>query len=400
MQPVIIIHHHEIILKGDNRQFFERRLQQNIQLALAGILPPDAVRGGYGKFFIFFEDNGKIPIITERITKVFGIANICFGMKIEQDVDEMCRTAEMLLKDLQFKTIRVDARRPDKNFPVRSMEINSKVGAHICHVFGVRANLTSPDATVYIEVVDGFAYVYCSKIEGAKGLPSGVSGRVVALLSAGFDSPVAAWQIMKRGAHCVFVHFHSLPYTSQQSIEQVRQLVNVLTQFQFSSKLLFIPFADIQQEIVLKTPPPFRVLMYRRMMVRIAEAIAQREKAEALITGEAVGQVASQTLRNIHVIDDAATLPILRPLSGADKEETMAFARRIGTFEISNEPYDDCCSFLAPRSPSTWATLSEIHEAEAKLDVPLLIQKGLGAAETEMFYYPVPKAEVVSAETA
>jgi thiamine biosynthesis protein ThiI len=211
---------------------------------------------------------------------------------------------------------------------------------------------------------------------------------VVSLLSAGFDSPVASWQMMKRGASVVFVHFHSMPYTSVNSIDQVRQLVQILTKYQFNSKLYLVPFADVQNQIVLGTMQSLRVILYRRMMLRIAEAIAHKEKAEALVTGEAVGQVASQTLRNIRVINTVATLPVLRPLSGTDKEETMALARTIGTYDISKEPYDDCCSFLAPRKPATWANFHDVQQAETQLNIDNLVHVAVEAITSELFSMP------------
>jgi tRNA uracil 4-sulfurtransferase len=273
------------------------------------------------------------------------------------------------------------------------MAVNGEVGAHLCEHFGVRANLSKPDETIFIEIADGTAFVYRSKQSGAGGLPSGVSGKVITLLSAGFDSPVAAWKIMKRGATNVFIHFHSMPYTSRHSVDQVRQIVGVLTQYQLHSKLYIVPFADLQNEIVLKTPQHLRVVLYRRFMLRIAELIAHDEKAEALVTGEAVGQVASQTLRNIRNIEAAVTLPILRPLSGTDKEETMALARRIGTHDISKEPYDDCCSFLAPRRPETWSKIDEIMDAESRLDIPLMLEQVLAKITKEQFSYPSANEE-------
>jgi thiamine biosynthesis protein ThiI len=232
-------------------------------------------------------------------------------------------------------------------------------------------------------------------MKGAGGLPVGASGKVVSLLSAGIDSPVSSWQMMKRGANVIFVHFHSMPYTSVNSVDQVKQLVNILTRYQFRSKLYLVPFAEAQNEIVLQAPQALRIILYRRMMVRIAERIAFQEKAEALVTGEAVGQVASQTLRNIRVINEAATLPILRPLSGFDKEETMAIARSIGTYDISKEPYDDCCSFLAPRKPSTWASAEEVSSAETKFDIEHLIQLTLSKTTTETFTYPIVQQDAL-----
>jgi len=388
MQPVIIVHHHEITLKGGNRPHFEKQLLRNVRLATADLIPPNAFSGGYGRFVVDVPPDASSDVIAERLTTVFGLSNVCTGVRVAQDVGLFAEAAERLLEGESFRTIRVDTRRPDKNFLIRSMEVNVRVGEHLCRRFGVRANLTNPDQTIFIEIVDGVAYVYRSKLKGAGGLPVGISGRVVSLLSAGFDSPVASWQIMKRGASVVFVHFHSMPYTGENSIDQVRQLAELLTRHQFLSKLYLVPFADVQQEIVLHAPQSLRVILYRRMMIRIAEAIGRRERVEALVTGESVGQVASQTLRNIRVIDEAATLPILRPLAGADKEETIAIARRIGTHDISKEPYDDCCSFLAPRKPETWAKREEVIMAEEKLDIPTLVQRALSDATLEHFSFP------------
>jgi len=390
MQSVIIVHHHEIVLKGENRRYFEQRLLENIRKVLADVIPHLSITGGYGRFVINLNSPLEIETIINRLNYVFGLANICVGVKVEQNLESIVDASISLLEGIEFKTIRVDARRPDRNFPISSMELNSKVGAAICEKFSVHANLKNPDETIFIEVVDGSAFVYRTKIQGAGGLPSGISGKVVSLLSAGFDSPVASWQMMKRGANVIFVHFHSLPYTSQNSIEQVKKLVEILTRYQFSTRLYLIPFAEIQNEIVLQTPMPLRVILYRRMMVRIAESIAQIEKAEALVTGEALGQVASQTLRNIRNIDNVSTLPILRPLSGNDKEETMAIAKKIGTYEISKEPYDDCCSFLAPRKPDTWSNIKEIEDAESKLNIPTLLESVKSKYSVENFYFPMP----------
>lgn len=395
MKPVIIVHHHEITLKGNNRQKFERLLLKNVRRSLADLLPSSAIDGGYGKFIIHLEAESQTDVITARLANVFGLANICTGLQVNQSMDEFTEAAINLLEGKTFRTMKVETRRPDKNFLPRSMEVSRIVGGLVCDRFNVRAKMDHPDETVFIEIVDGKANVFCSKLKGAGGLPSGVSGRVVSLLSAGFDSPVASWQIMKRGATVIFVHFHSMPYTSQNSVDQVCELVEKLTRYQLKSKLYLIPFADVQNEIVQKTPPPLRVILYRRMMVRIAENIAKREKAEALVTGDAVGQVASQTLRNIRAINNAATLPILRPLAGMDKEETMAIARNIGTFDISKEPYDDCCSFLAPRSPETWANLDSVDEAEKALNIPELLSMGMQSMEIEKFIFPQVKEEEI-----
>ena len=400
MKPVIILHHHEIILKGDNRGFFERQLLNNLHKISAGITPPPSYSGGYGKFIVDIDGISTVDLLEERLTKVFGIANVCSGLQVRQDVEEYCLAAGELLSGMEFKTIRVETKRADKNFAVRSMEVNARVGEYICHRFNVRGNMSSPDETIYISIVDGAAYVYRSRVKGAGGLPVGVSGKVVGLLSAGFDSPVACWQMIKRGANVIFVHFHSMPYTSQNSVDQVRRLAEILATYQMDSKLFLIPFAEIQQEIILKSPQSLRVILYRRFMLRIAEEIARRDKAEALVTGESVGQVASQTLRNIRAIDEAAIYPVLRPLSGMDKEETVAIARKIGTFDISKEPYDDCCSYLAPRKPATWAQLDEVIDAEAALDVGALVSLALSLLSTEHFRYPSARRNQLVETTA
>ncbi len=388
MKPVVIVHHHEITLKGDNRRFFEQVLMRNVRTSLSGLSPAVNVRGGYGRFVLEVGADAHPDEVAQRLRLVFGLANICSGVEVEQNIDVFCRTAGELLQGREFKTIKVHTSRPDKRFPISSMDVNAKVGEYLCGKFGVRANLSDPDETVHIEIVDGVAYVYCSKLDGAGGLPVGVSGKVVSLLSAGFDSPVASWRMMKRGATVIFVHFHSIPYTSSDSLDQVKQLVTSLTRYQYHSRLYLVPFAGVQQEIVMKSPESLRVILYRRMMLRIAEAIAKQEQAEALVTGEAVGQVASQTLRNIRIIDEAATYPILRPLSGNDKEETMSIARSIGTFEISEEPFDDCCSFLAPRRPETWAREKDVIDAEAKLEVSHLVESAMAGISRENYHYP------------
>jgi thiamine biosynthesis protein ThiI len=388
MKEVFIVHHHEITLKGENRSYFERQLLRNIRSSIADFLPGDNVKGGYGRFLIELDIDSQRDEILNRVMRVFGLSNICVGVKVEQDLQTFCSAAEALLIDKSFKTIKIDTRRPDKRFSVRSMEVNRRVGEYVCRRFEVRADMTNPDEVVYIEIVDGSAYIYLTKLPGLGGLPVGTSGKLVSLLSAGFDSPVASWMMMRRGAIVHAVHFHSMPYTGMESVDQVRQLAQCLAQYQMGMKVYLVPFAPVQQEIVQRSPQPLRVILYRRMMLRIAEAIAKKEKAEGIVTGESVGQVASQTLRNIRAINEVASLPVYRPLAGTDKEEIIALARKIGTHDISSEPFDDCCSFLAPRSPETWADIEQVHQAEGHLDVPGLIADTLSHAEKEQFVYP------------
>lgn len=389
MKPIIVVHHHEIGLKGKNRGYFEKHLLRNVRLTLKGLLPQNAVTGGFGRFIIYTDSNKQATDeIIWRLKKVFGLSNICFGFETGQSIEAFNSIAESLLKDKSFSTICVKTSRANKAYPKTSVEVNKEVGAFLCTRFNVRANLSQPDETIFIEIVDKLAYVYLSKIPGAGGLPAGISGRVVSLISAGFDSPVASYKIMKRGAYVVYVHFHSYPFVSRNSIDQVQKILEQLTQYQYFSKLYLVPFAECQQDIVLKTPQPLRVILYRRMMVRVAERIAINEKANALVTGESLGQVASQTLRNIRVINNAAKLPILRPLVGSDKEEIIDVARKIETYDICKEPYDDCCSFLTPRNPETWADPAAIAEAESQFDVNDWIEKLLEKTEKTEFKFP------------
>jgi thiamine biosynthesis protein ThiI len=403
MKQAVLIHYHEIALKGKNRPVFERKLEENIKKALKELVEPKAVRREYG-YFIIQIDNGEhvkkkivkrerdFPLtvdppaeITERLKKVFGIAYLAFAIQAKLSINSFCKAASELLKDKGFKTFKVKTRRSDKKFPLSSQEINQKVGKFIKESFKKRVNLTNPDLTVYTEVGPQKALVYLQKIPGAGGLPIGTAGKVAALISAGFDSPVASWYLMKRGARAIFIHFHSYPFISPASIDQAKELVEILTSWQFESTLYLVPFAPVQKTIATKCPTSLRVLLYRRMMIRIAEMIAGREKARALVTGESLGQVASQTLPNIRVIDEAAKRPILRPLIGMDKTEIIKKARQIGTYEISVQPYDDCCSFLMPRHVTTAANLREVKEAEKALHIPKLTKDTLSQVEKQKF---------------
>lgn len=388
MNPLVIIHYHEISLKGRNRKFFEDTLRLNIARTLKGIVPTSSVKRGYGRMMVWLprdtaHDSPMVAEVQRRLQKIFGIANSAVGSATQLSIEAICQTAEALLQGQTFETFAIDTKRADKSFPLTSPQVDQQVGAYIKEQFQKGVNLSDPDITVTVEIVSGEAYVHTGKIPGPGGLPVGVSGKVVSLLSAGFDSPVASYQVMKRGAEVIFIHFHSYPYVSQNSICQVRELVKVLTQYQFESILYLLPFAETQKVIVSNAPSPLRIILYRRMMLRVAEAIARKEKAEALVTGENLGQVASQTLRNINVINQVATLPILRPLIGEDKREIIEFARRIGTYDISSEPYDDCCSFLTTRNPETWAKPDEVISAEAKLDIRAMVESLLADAVQE-----------------
>jgi len=290
----------------------------------------------------------------------------------------------------EFGSFRITARRAFKTFPMTSVEMNRDLGAHVLSLRPqCRVSLEHPECNVHVEVLPGEAFVYADRDPGAGGLPVGASGTVAALLSGGIDSPVAAWRLMKRGCRVVFVHFHSVPYLPDLSRPKVRDLVARLTQWQYYSRLFLVPFGEIQREVVLSVPPPTRVVVYRRLMVRIGERLARHAGAPALVTGESLGQVASQTLANITRIDEVASMPILRPLIGMDKLEITDQARALGTFEISIEPDADCCTLFTPRHPDTRVQSAQVAALEARLDIERLVTLGVESAEQEVFDFPV-----------
>ena len=289
-----------------------------------------------------------------------------------------------LIKNKKFKTFRITAQRSQKNFPMTSEEINKEVGAYIVEKSKKKVKLTNPDVNCFIEIVDGRAFVYLEKIKGPGGMPVGSNGKALVLLSGGIDSPVAAYYALKRGVKVDFIHFHSMPYTMPASVEKVKDLAKTLEKFQSASKIYLIPLADIQEKTVSKTPEKLRIILYRRMMLRIAEKLARDNKYLALYTGESVGQVASQTLENIKVIEETIKLPILRPLIGFDKEDIIEKAKEIGTYEISILPHEDCCTRFIPKHPETKANLKEVQEAEKKMDIKKMVREAIKKTEVSM----------------
>lgn len=378
----IVLHYSEIGVKGGNRKFFENQLAKNIRAAL-GDLFPARVQRVFGRFVIPLAGEVDWPAVSARLQKVVGLANFALAEMAAQDAEQIVEAACRQMQGEQFSTFRVTTRRIQKSFPLSSDALSAKVGEAIRRQSGATVDLDHPDAVCFIEIVDNFALVYREKLPGLRGLPVGGSGKAVSLLSAGIDSPVASYKIITRGVKLIFVHFHSIPYTSPASLNNAKRLVERLAEYQLSAKLYCVPFLEIQQAILLSAPAEYRVVLYRRAMLRIAEKIAKKEKAQALVTGESIGQVASQTLANLRVINEAVELPVLRPLSGSSKEEIIALARQIGTFEISTEPYEDCCSLFVPAHPVTAALPGMVREAEAKLDWKTLQAGALKGAEVE-----------------
>jgi thiamine biosynthesis protein ThiI len=384
----VIVHYQEIALKGRNRPWFVARLVRNLREATAD-MDVREVRALMGRIELLLGPAARWPDVRERVSRVFGIGNFARAGRAPLDVDLI---AAEILRDLDPanpRSFRVSARRADKRFPLTSPQIEREVGGRIKMARGWHVDLDEPELTINVELLTNEAFYSFGKEPGAGGLPSGTSGRVACLLSGGIDSPVAAWRLMHRGCRVIFVHFHSYPILSRASQEKVRELVTLLTRFQLRSTLLLVPFGEIQQQVVLSVAPPLRVVIYRRLMMRIAEAIARAHRARALVTGEVVGQVASQTLENLSAINDVATLPVLRPLIGMDKEEITVEARRLGTYPISIIPDQDCCTLFTPRHPATKARMPDVRKAEAALPIDEIVGNAAAGATMEEFKFPV-----------
>jgi len=382
-----LIRYHEIALKKGNRQYFTELLKRNIVQAVKD-LGAKEIRSLPARLLLTFKTDVAEAALIERLSGVFGVANFSLVERVERDIEILRARILASLDGHHFESFRIETQRGDKTFPLTSPEINRRLGAAVRETSGARVDLENAQFTVTVEVLPRDAFFGFDKIAGAGGLPVGASGRVAALISGGFDSPVAAYRMMQRGCRIIFVHFHSAPFQDKTSQEKVRQLVTRLTRHQFHSRLYLVPFGEIQRRIVAAVARPLRVVLYRRMMLRIGEAIARKEKARALITGESLGQVASQTLDNLAVIEQAARLPILRPLVGMDKQEIIDQARRIGTFDISSIPDQDCCQLFVPRHPATKARFADVEQDETKFDVEELLHYGIDNAAEEEFTFP------------
>lgn len=383
----VLIRYHEIALKKGNRQYFTELLKRNV-LAAVKDLGAKEIRSLPARLLLTFRNHVDPALTVERIGRVFGVANFSVVERTTRDIDALRSRILESINEVHFASFRVETQRGDKTFPLTSPEINRQLGAAVKEKSGARVDLTNPELTVTVEILPRDAFFGFHKIAGPGGLPVGASGRVVALISGGIDSPVAAYRMMQRGCRVIFIHFHSAPYQDKTSQEKVRQLVTILTQYQFRSRLHLVPFGEIQRQIVASVARPLRVILYRRMMLRIAEAIARKEKAKALVTGESLGQVASQTLDNMAVIQQATRQAILRPLVGMDKQEIIDQARRIGTFDISSIPDQDCCQLFVPKHPATKARVAEVEDAEANYDPMEMVRFGLEDATEEEFSYP------------
>jgi tRNA uracil 4-sulfurtransferase len=386
-RPVGLVHYHELGLKRGNRPLFLRHLARNLRRATSD-LAPLTLRQVSGRVLLDLENHPDPATVRDRVRRVCGVSSFALAYRVASTVEAMKSIIAWLVEGRTFASFRITARRAFKTYPMTSVELNRELGAFVLERVASRVDLRHPEVEIHVEVMPAETFVYVDPVPGPGGLPVGASGTVTALLSGGIDSPVAAWRMMKRGCRVLFVHFHSVPYLPPTSQAKARALVGLLTQWQYDSTLILVPFGEIQREVVLTVPPPARVVVYRRLMVRIAEALARKHGAVALTTGESLGQVASQTLSNIARIDEAAVMPILRPLIGMDKLEITDAARRLGTFEISIEPDADCCTLFVPKHPATRMSEHEVSAAESRLEVPRLVASGCDGASVEAFEFP------------
>ena len=376
----------EVVLKGQNRRSFEDRLVANVRRRLKAC----------GSFEITLRQSTIYVEPTEHhgdrgmedafraAGQVFGVVSVARAMPCGKDVEEIAEAAKTYLAGAfqSAKSFKVESKRADKNFPLNSIQVSQAVGGLLAEAFpAVPVDVHHPDLTVFVEIREKSAYVHTPAVPGAGGLPVGTGGHAVSLLSGGLDSPVSSWMMARRGAELEMVHFVSPPYTSQQARDKVLELARLLTAWCGRLRVHIVPFTEIQEEIRKRCPEEYFTLIMRRFMMRLAQAVAKRAGAKALITGESLGQVASQTMMALAVTDDVAQMPVLRPLIGMDKVEIIRMSREIGTYDTSILPYEDCCTVFTPRHPATRPKIEDVRAAEAKLDVEALVARSLEGEE-------------------
>ena len=368
---LLLVHYHEIGLKGRNRPGFERALKRNLVRALGD--SASGVRLLSGRVEVV----DPKPDALERVSRVFGVANVAPVLVAPADLDAIVRLGLEMAQEADanegFTTFAVRARRARTTFPHTSEDVNVVLGEAIRTKLGKRVDLKAPEQTIRVEVSENRAYVSARNVPGPGGLPVGSTGSVISLISAGIDSPVATWRMMKRGADPIAVHFHGQPFTDMSSEQKVGRLIDTLGRWGYRRSWWSVPMGEAQREITLTSNPSLRILLYRRLMLRVAERIASFTGSLAVVTGESLGQVASQTLENLHAVGSIATLPLLRPLIGSDKTEIIAEAQHIGTYEISTESHQDCCTLFEPRNPATRSSVAALDEAESGYDVEAMV---------------------------
>ena len=384
MTDMILLKEGEVVLKGLNKRSFEQKLTSNLRRRIKRF-GPFAVTANQSVIYVEPQsEDCDVDGAFETLQKVFGIMTLTRAAACEKDPEAIAKKAAAYLHDelSAAKTFKVESRRGDKAFPMTSVQLSQYVGGALDDAFpNLTADMHDPDLTVHLEVRDGAAYIHGAPVPGAGGLPVGTAGAAVSLLSGGIDSPVSTWMMAKRGMRILPVHFFSFPYTSELAKEKVLDLARLLVPWCGRMEVQVVPFTHIQEEIRAKCPEDYFTIIMRRMMMRIASAVAADNKCGAIITGESLGQVASQTMEAMAATEDCAGVPVLRPLVGMDKKEVIAVARHIGTFDTSILPYEDCCTVFTPRHPCTHPKLRKVRETEAGLDVEPLVAEALAGIE-------------------
>ncbi len=383
----------EISLKGGNRRWFERTLTENVRRSLAD-LPVAGVARPSWRVLIRFSTPVVFAEVARRLGTVFGIGSMMAVERVGTTLEDLQSVLERRLPALSPSSFAVRCQRSDKRFPMTSPEIERSIGTFVQERTAWTVDLGNPELTFHVLVDDKGLFLWTDRVSGPGGLPVGVGGRATCLISGGIDSPVAAYLMIKRGMKLDFTHFHSVPRTDPASLEKVVDLIRILVRYQGPARLAMVPLLPIQEQIAALCPAELRVLLYRRFMVRLTEKIAFQLGSDALITGESLGQVASQTIQNLRAVEAVATLPVLRPLIGLDKPEIIATARRLGSYETSILPHLDCCSFLMPDRPATRSTAAELDEAEAALDVATLVAEALDSTDIRRVDEPAPWDEI------
>jgi thiamine biosynthesis protein ThiI len=401
MKCILILHYHEIWLKGGNKNYFLSRLIAAVKRALAD-LPVPAPQFVCDRLLLAPREEVALPTILERLHRVFGLAYMAPAREVPSDFAQLAPAACEIMAQKNPRSFAVRAKIADHNFAMNSMELERALGRAILDHLRARGSdvqvrLKEPEVTCWVEVLPGRALLYTERVEGAGGLPAVTSGRLVSLLSGGFDSAVAAYKVMRRGAHVTFVHFFGPPSPSRGSSKPIaEEIVRVLTPYQFTSRLYLVPFDPVQRQIVAAVHESYRLLLYRRMMTRITREIARAERALGLVTGDSVSQVASQTLHNLAALDRGLDVSIYRPLAGDDKAEILKLARQIGTYRISCQQFEDCCPRFMPRSPAIFARPEQLHQAESVLDIEGLVT--LGLEDVSVMDYKFENGEVSARE--
>jgi tRNA uracil 4-sulfurtransferase len=387
MYTHIVVHYDEIGLKKKNRGYFEDALKTNLQRKLNDFIDIK-VNKQYGRIVCTLNNTKPSEEIIERLSFIPGIASFSFSLVSDLDINNISKKTIELLSNKEFNSFRIDSKRGNKSFKLTSMDVNKKIGAVVVEKFNKKVDLTTPEKTVFIEICEKDVFIYDQKHYGVSGLPIREKNSVVCSLSGGLDSPVSAYMLMKRGCQVIFAHVQNNTQTNKKLEEKIINLVKILTNIQLKSKLIIIPFSEIQTQITSYVPSDYRMIIYRRFMMKLLEKIVKKEKAFAIVTGDSVGQVASQTLENINAIYAATTTPIFSPLIGLNKEEIITISKKIGTYNTSIQPYPDCCSFMVADHPKTKAVLEEINTIENNIpNKEELLEKALANVREHIFKY-------------